>query len=212
MAKKRTSTAPQNRGLVTSVALFSVAVLTGVYWIMQRGEELGGGPAALLPALELTSDRSRGWSLPSTGASSRGYLGSPPDQMLESYRRQGAVVGHAQAFRGDVLQVGNQYFRLVHIDEASGYRHCGPSREQWPCGTTPQHAMSTKITGKQVACFNRGYNIRNEQLGQCFLNGLDLGGWLVEHGMAFAASDRTDYRYKQKVAQRERRGYWHQKQ
>jgi endonuclease YncB( thermonuclease family) len=209
MANKRISAAPQNRGLVTSVALFSVAVLAGVYWIMQRGEEIGTGPAALLPALDLQSDRAQGWSLPTMRSAGAPDAGSPPDQMLESYRRQGAVVGFAQAYRGDVLQVGNQYFRLVHVDEASGYRHCGPSAEKWPCGTTPQHAMAAKISGKQVACFNRGYNIRNEMLGQCFLNGLDLGGWLIEQGMGFTAANRTDYRYKQAVAQRERRGYWH---
>lgn len=211
MAKTRTSAAPQNRGLVTSVALFSLAVLGGVYWIMQRGEAMGAGPAALLPALELQSSRTQGWSLPNAQVSGP-LTGSAGDQMLESYRRQGAVVGMAQAYRGDMLRVGDQYFRLIHVDEAAGYRHCGPSTEKWACGTTAQQAMAAKISAKQVACFNRGYNVRNEQLGQCFINGLDLGGWLIEQGMAFAAADRVDYRYKQKVAERERRGYWHTRQ
>lgn len=211
MAKSRSSSAPQNRGLVTSVALFSIAVLGGVYWIMQRGEAMGAGPAALLPALELQSGRSQGWSLPNTRLPEP-HAARGGDQMLESYRRQGAVVGPGQAYRGDMLRVGDQYFRLIHVDEAAGYRHCGPSAERWACGTTAQKAMASKISGKQIACFNRGYNIRNEQLGQCFINGLDLGGWLIEQGMAFAAADRVDYRYKQKVAERERRGYWYTKQ
>lgn len=208
MAKRTNSNSPQNRGLILAVSLFSLAVLAGAAWILHREDPivLPGNARSFTPEFpQFRPARAAADSSPVLGLRSA----STEDRFASNHRARGAVVGRAAVYRGDLVQVEGAYFRLVDIDEIAGYQHCGPSMYRWACGTTPQQALSMRVGDDQVACYNRGYNAQGEQLGQCFVDNIDLGGWMVEHGMARAASSRTDYNIKQTTARREGRGWWH---
>lgn len=208
MARKSSSKHPQNRGLIAAVSIFSVAVLAGVWWITKQ-DEAGERPVllqALTPSLpQLRPQGSRSTSGTDTKA-------EPQDHFTRNHLARGAVVGHATVYRGDLIQVNSTPFRLVDVNEIAGYAHCGPSAFNWPCGTTAQQALDLRIGDALVACYSQGYNQQGEQLGQCFVESIDLGGWMVEHGMAVPASDRSDYNIKRSIAKRERRGWWHTQQ
>lgn len=205
MSKRSSPGKPQDRGLVTAVALFSISVLVGVAWVINRGDSLSERLHEIAPVVRPELRSGREYGAPGTPS---GLRLSQTDRMTLGYRDRGAFVGPGRALRGDLVQVNDQVFRILQIDEVRGYAHCGPSAFRWRCGTTPQQALDQRIGDHLVACFNKGYNREGQQLGQCYVGTTDLGGWMIEQGMAFAASDRFDYGVSEKIAKREKRGYW----
>jgi|APEBP8051073403_1049400.scaffolds.fasta_scaffold01285_7 hypothetical protein len=209
MAKRSSSKHPQNRGLIAAVSIFAVAVLAGVWWITKQDE--AGERPVILQAITPSFPQLR----PQSSRADRGSEGggtAKQERFARNHLARGAVVGQATVYRGDFIQVGSTPFRLVDINEIGGYAHCGPSSFNWPCGTTAQQALGLRVGDELVACYSQGYNLEGEQLGQCFVDSIDIGGWMVENGMAVPASDRSDYNIKRSTAKRERRGWWHTKQ
>lgn len=208
MAKRSSSKHPQNRGLIAAVSIFSIAVLAGVWWITKQDE--AGERPVILQAITPSLPQFRSQSSRTDKESDNG--GAKQDRFTRNHLARGAVVGHATVYRGDFIQIDSTPFRLVDINELAGYAHCGPSSFNWPCGTTAQQALDLRVGNELVACYSQGYNQEGEQLGQCFVESIDIGGWMVENGMALPASDRSDYNIKRSTAKRERRGWWHTQQ
>lgn len=209
MKRKSPSSRPQNRGLITAVALFSIAVLAGLWWATKQ-PGLETSPMSELPIFgpDQGTSRERGHRrrTAADGGETRGDV--VEDARIRQMRASGAVVGSGVALRGDVIQLEGKVFRLVDINEFAGYTHCGPSDFQWRCGTSPKMALNKLLKQSFIGCFDMGVNAEGLQLGQCFLDGTDIGGWMVNQGMAAAASNRFDYRFKQGQARDHKRGYW----
>lgn len=189
------------------MSIFSIAVLAGVAWVTKQDQ--GGDTPIELKDLSPSLPQFRSQGRSRSESAPRSQTSDGETRFTRSHRARGAVVGHTQVYRGDLISVAGTPFRLVDINEVRSYSHCGPSMYSWPCGTTPMHALDLRIGDDQVACYNRGFNAQGEQLGQCFIENIDLGGWMVEHGMALPASNRSDYNIKRSTARREGRGWWH---
>jgi len=198
---------PHKRGLIAATAGFAIAVACVVVW-MELPDSADGSPSRVstptFPQFRPTQPRS---SSPSTAKPS--LMPGQDETFVRRHTAHDATVGTATVLDDDLIEVGGTRFRLVDVRAIAGYRHDGPSTNRWPRGTTPAQALRLKIGTAPVACYDKGHNDKREPLGQCVLGEIDLGGWMVEHGMALPTGNRSDYRTKQSLAKREARGWWH---
>jgi len=199
---------PHKRGLIAATAGFAIAVAGVVVWMELPDNAGDGSPSRVstptFPQFRPAQSRS---SSPSTAQSA--LLPGQDETFVRRHKARGAAVGAATVLGGDLIEVDGTRFRLADIRAIPGYRHDGPSTHRWPRGTTPKQALQLKTGGAVVACYDKGHNDRQERLGQCVQGEIDLGGWMVEHGMALPTGNRSDYRTKQAIAKREAHGWWY---
>jgi len=199
---------PHKRGLIAATAGFAIAVACVVVWMELPDSPDGGSPGRVstptFPQFRPAQSRS---ASPSTAKSS--LIPGQDETFARRHTARGATVGTATVLDGDLIEVNGTRFRLVDIRAIAGYRHDGPSTHRWPRGTTPAQALRLKTGGAMVACYDKGHNERQERLGQCVQGEIDLGGWMIEHGMALPTGNRSDYRTKQAIAKREAHGWWY---
>jgi len=201
---------PHKRGLIAATAGFAIAIAGVVVWMELPDSPDGSSPGRVstptFPQFRPAQSRS---SSQTTASEKNGLFPGQDENFVRRHTARGATVGAASVLDGDLIEIGGTRFRLVDIRAITGYRHDGPSTHRWPRGTTPAQALRLKVGTAPVACYDKGHNERQERLGQCVQGELDLGGWMVEHGMALATGNRSDYRSKQSLAKREAHGWWY---
>lgn len=120
------------------------------------------------------------------------------------------LTGQATVVDGDTLKMGTQRIRLFGIDAPESRQTCRTAEgRDWWCGTEASKAMRALVEGKSVTCHQQDIDRYNRVVAICEAGGRDVGGELVEQGLAIA------YRYfsrkyvpAENRAKRARRGMW----
>ena len=199
MANK-SSRSPARSGLVQATAVFALVIMLGVGWMLREGT-MDWLPAQM-PA----------WSLSTSPKDSSGAAGHAPsllDQLSPTPAQRGAVVGPGKIVDADHVQLGNAVFRFWGVRSDPDFGLCQANHYGWPCGTRAQDALVSVVKGGEVDCYERAISATGERLGQCFRDGVDLGGLLVESGLAYERADETsNYHVLEAIARSHNTGVW----
>ena len=120
------------------------------------------------------------------------------------------LTGKPYVTDGDTVKISGERIRLEGIDAPEKNQRCkNDSGKNYDCGLVSTAALRTKIGRNSVRCEGTTRDRYGRFLGICYLNELDLNGWLVRNGYALAYT-----RYSRRYASAERdarendRGLW----
>ena len=108
------------------------------------------------------------------------------EQPARVVRAPAALKGPARVIDGDTLDVGDVRIRLHGIDAPESKQSCRAGGKRWSCGREATRALAGRIGGRSVACQERDRDRYGRVVAVCSLSGMDLNGWMVAQGWAFA--------------------------
>ncbi len=135
-------------------------------------------------------------------------------QAMETTTAPFALSGQIEVTRvvdGDSLRSGKLKIRLFGIDAPELNQKCeADDGSSWPCGLAAQDAMrDLASSAPQLSCHLRDVDRYGRLVMQCFANGYDIAGALVDQGLALAYRDfSTAYVYNETRAAAAKRGLW----
>lgn len=100
---------------------------------------------------------------------------------------------------GDTLRMNGQRIRLWGID--------APEMSQ-PLGLQAKLKLSAFVGDQRILCHDKGQDRYKRMVAQCFLNGTDIGSWMVSQGYALDYTKYSGgfYRKQEDEARSERLG------
>lgn len=113
--------------------------------------------------------------------------------------------GLARVVDGDSLEMRSEKIRIVGIDAPEFDQSCGNVKNQWPCGQQSKSALAKLIDNKTVRCAVQGFDKYRRSLAICYVEGKDIGKWMVTNGWAVSFGD---YGFDEAIARRNRLGIW----
>ena len=116
-----------------------------------------------------------------------------------------------QVLDGDTLEIEGQRMRLFGIDAFELEQTCLDSGGQpWRCGAAAQAALAELIQDQAVSCTVLEEDQAQGYVAQCRVRDeVDLGGYMVEAGLALVPPDQPDgYPDEQAAARAARKGVW----
>lgn len=130
-------------------------------------------------------------------------------ELVEAEAAGGALAGAVRVIDGDTLAMGERRIRLEGIDAPERSQFCERDGRPWPCGDAARAALARRVEGRTVRCDVRGRDRYGRDLARCSVGGEDLGGWLVDQGLAQAYRRySTDYVAQEDAARARRAGAW----
>ena len=135
--------------------------------------------------------------------------GPRKEQPARDVRASAALTGPARVIDGDTLDVGGVRIRLHGIDAPESKQNCRTGGKRWSCGREATQALAARIGGRSVSCQERDRDRYGRVVAVCSLFGMDLNGWMVAQGWAFAYR-RYSHAYvaEESGARAARRGMW----
>lgn len=97
------------------------------------------------------------------------------------------IVGRAAVVDGDTLEIRGQRVRLIDVDAPESGQRCERDGKPWRCGQAAALWLSDWIGVRTVTCESRRKDRYRRLLATCRVGGEDVGGALVEAGLALAA-------------------------
>ncbi len=95
------------------------------------------------------------------------------------------VAGVARVIDGDTLAIGATRVRLFGIDAPESHQQCGATGALWDCGKIAATRL-TALAGGGVRCSGDEHDRYGRLIATCRAEGIDLGGRMVEEGLAWA--------------------------
>ena len=93
--------------------------------------------------------------------------------------------GAVYAVDGDTLRQGSERIRLLGIDAPELQQTCSrPNGEVWACGRAARDLLADLVQDLSVTCQPQGRDRYQRILAKCKSREIDLGGHLVQKGMA----------------------------
>jgi endonuclease YncB( thermonuclease family) len=122
---------------------------------------------------------------------------------------QPAHAGLVRVIDGDTISLAGQRIRLEGLDAPELAQACTRDGVTWPCGRDAALALNQRLQGRTVTCIVSGQDRFDRNLARCHDAGGDIGAWLVQEGLAVAAT-RYSWRYlPEEIAARwHGRGLW----
>lgn len=119
------------------------------------------------------------------------------------------LVGRSSVVDGDTLEIHGTRIRLEGIDAPESRQRCGSAGQEWPCGQQAALALSDWIADRPVSCQRRGTDRYQRVIGRCYVNNVDMQGWMVSNGWALAYRRYSeDYVAAEEHAAAARVGMW----
>lgn len=124
--------------------------------------------------------------------------------------RASSLTGEARVIDGDTIDLDGTRIRLEGIDAPETGQHCARRIVgEWACGTAATAALIHLLEGKRVHCDDRGTDKYGRTLAVCFAEGLDINGWMVRKGYAWAfVRYSRAYVAEEAAARAEKLGIW----
>jgi endonuclease YncB( thermonuclease family) len=114
--------------------------------------------------------------------------------------------GIATAADGDSLRVQGDRIRLLGIDAPELDQLCwNGSGAEWQCGRAAKAELARLVAAGPVDCQPEGTDKYGRTLARCSVAGRDVGGGVVEAGLALS---REGYGAEQSAAKSAGRGLW----
>lgn len=96
-----------------------------------------------------------------------------------------AFSGRVLAVDGDTLRRGSERIRLLGVDAPELAQTCTrPNGETWACGEAARGILAGLVRNAEVTCRPEGRDRYQRILAKCKSGDIDLGGYLVQKGMA----------------------------
>lgn len=106
---------------------------------------------------------------------------------------------------GDTLEIGGTIYRLNGIDAPEHGQKCGT----WDCGAEATDALVEMVKGRRVTCDPISKDGYGRVIATCYADGNDIGGALVDEGLAWAFRRySTEYTDAETVAKARSLGIW----
>ncbi|MGY3439173.1 thermonuclease family protein [Marinovum sp. KMM 9879] len=120
------------------------------------------------------------------------------------------ISGVTRVIDADTLDVDGTRIRLFGIDAVETRQTCRhPTRGVWPCGRDVTREVSVWLDGETLRCLPRDTDRYGRVVAICYLKEADVGGVLVESGLAFAYRKYSElYLPHQARALKAGRGLW----
>ncbi|HEY4203325.1 MAG TPA: thermonuclease family protein [Devosiaceae bacterium] len=116
------------------------------------------------------------------------------------------VSGAAHVADGDTLTIGKSRVRLLGIDAPEYDQICqDASGHDWACGTAARDLLRQMIGKSAVTCDPEGHDQYGRVLARCAANKRDLGGAMIDAGLAISYDD---YKLRETAARLARKGLW----
>ena len=116
-----------------------------------------------------------------------------------------AVIGHATAIRGDVVNLEGTNYRLAGIAAPMPEMFCRRDDLDYRCGAEARNALATLINDKLVRCLPGDLRRGGMTVARCFVDGRDLAASMVLAGHALTGET---YRNEEIEAKAQERGLW----
>lgn len=120
------------------------------------------------------------------------------------------LTGKPYVTDGDTVKISGERIRLEGIDAPEWNQQCkNASGKAYDCGIVSTAALRNKIGRNSIRCEGTKRDRYGRFLGICYLNTLDLNGWMVRNGYALAYA-RYSGRYvsAEQEARENSRGLW----
>ena len=120
------------------------------------------------------------------------------------------LTGKPYVTDGDTVKISGERIRLEGIDAPETNQRCkDASGRSYDCGLVSTAALKAKIGRNSIRCEGTARDRYGRFLGICYINELDLNGWLVRNGYALAYT-RYSLRYAsaEREARENGRGLW----
>ena len=120
------------------------------------------------------------------------------------------VTGFARVSDGDTLKIAGERLRIFGIDAPERNQSCRTEHGVvWKCGIWASESLKELVEGEQVSCIWDHRDSYGRPIVQCQIEGKDLGGMLVENGIALAYRKySTRYVEQELSAARKDIGLW----
>lgn len=120
------------------------------------------------------------------------------------------VAGRVRVVDGDTLALGATHVRLSGVDAPEAKQICHDAAGRgWPCGAHATRALEALTRGAEVRCEGGEHDRYGRLVATCTARGRDLGGALVDEGLAFAYRKYSlVYVSAEERARAARRGIW----
>lgn len=106
---------------------------------------------------------------------------------------------------GDTLELGGTIYRLNGIDAPEHGQKCGT----WNCGAEATDTLVDIVKGRDITCDPISEDGYGRVIATCYADGLDIGGALVDKGLAWAFRRySTAYADAETTARRRSVGIW----
>lgn len=117
--------------------------------------------------------------------------------------------GTVRVIDGDTIWIDETKVRLFGIEAPERYQKCMKDGGLWDCGDWAAKKLRDRFDGAMATCDELGVDGYGRTEAKCWVNGKDLGGFLVAAGAAVADVDySTDYIELEKVAASNNMGLW----
>lgn len=119
----------------------------------------------------------------------------------------GQIEGGVSAIDGDSL---NMQIRLFGIDTPEAVQICKDDQgRDYPCGQVASDALAKLVQDKIVSCKVKTRDRYGRPVAICYADNIDIGGALVDAGVAVAFRKYSDkYVANEERARAARRGLW----
>ena len=120
------------------------------------------------------------------------------------------IVGTASVINGDTIEIRGGRIRLHGIDAPESSQLCTlPSGQKVRCGQQAALKLDSLLNNKTCRCRVKDTDRYGRQIAVCFVDGIDINQWLVEHGWAMAYQKYSlDYVAAERTAQASQIGIW----
>lgn len=121
------------------------------------------------------------------------------------------LIGGASIIDGDTLEIHGTRIRLWGIDAPESAQLCrNDDSDPYRCGAKAANDLDAFIARRPVNCVPVSLDQYGRTVATCSVGGVDLGDWLVGHGLALDWPHYSHGRYSaaQADAKRAERGIW----
>ena len=115
----------------------------------------------------------------------------------------------ARIIDADTVEIAGEKLRLEGIDAPESRQTCKRAGKRYDCGKEATSALRVKIGKASITCKDDTRDQYDRLIAVCYLDDMDLNGWLVRHGHALAYR-RFSKRYvaAEDEARKAKRGIW----
>ena len=127
-----------------------------------------------------------------------------------SHADAATLTGHPLILDANTMLLSGERIRLKGIDAPDATQACRDAAgHAYSCGQVATHALMDKIGAATIWCEGNDRDQHHQVLATCYLNDLDLNGWLVQQGHAPAyGQDSQQYLDEEEEAKSMKRGIW----
>jgi endonuclease YncB( thermonuclease family) len=115
------------------------------------------------------------------------------------------VAGAVRVIDGDTIRLAGHTVRFAGMDAPELAQTCGLPGHEQPCGIAARLAVLRMTAGGATTCRITGQDRYRRDLGRCEVAGRDIGGALVQQGLAVAYGG---YAREESEARAAGRGLW----